>query len=447
MLQARMTSHPCRVAAFVASLCATIALLGVSPAATQAAGAKTSARGAPLRGVDIGDIAGRRSLTSIDSEVALAKRLHASVIRVEVPWSQFEPIAPNTIDPRASAAADRLMRDAAKAHIKVLALVDSTPCWASSAPSSLLSECPQTEGSHAHAWPPRSASDFGSFVGWFAKRYGSRLAAIEVWNEPDQANQDYLAGPEKPQHYAALLKAAYPAIKHADPAVKVLAGSLVGSNGAFMDALYKQGIKGYYDAVAVHFYTLVLGSVRRFREVQLENGDHKPLWLDEFGWSSCWPKHKIEQEQGCVTKQVQAQNITSSFRELAHTPYLAAMLTYGLRDVPGEEFGVLATNGRHKPSFHALSSVLASPFGRPSPVSLKLRDNHGRVIASGSGPVGDYMKLEVFRGGRLRYKAIFTLNRFNRYALTLPRALGTKGLTVRVYQYWLGPSHDAQRSI
>ena len=47
----------------------------------------------------------------------------------------------------------------------------------------------------------------------------------------------------------------------------------------------------------------------------------------------------------------------------------------------------------------------------------------------------------------LRYRALFTLNRFNRYSIPLPRALGTHGLRVRVYQYWQGSSRDAQRGI
>lgn len=430
-------------------VCALTAIL-----APPAVGAKLSAKAestgrmAPLGGINLDGIESQVKLSTIDSEMAAAHALHAQVVRLEVPWAVFEPSAAGQVAPHAIAATNRLAEDAARYHIRIIALVDRTPCWASSAPASLLSGCiPGESRGGAHAYPPRNASKYAAFVAWLARKYGSRLAAIEIWNEPDQANQAYLAGPEKPRHYAELLKAAYPAIKHSDPTVKVLAGSLVGSNGAFMKALYKQGIKGYYDAVAVHFYTLVLGSVRRFREVQLENGDHTPLWLDEFGWTSCWPKRKVEQEQGCVTPKVQAQNLTSSFEELASTPYVAALLPYTLKDSASEQFGVLSVGGRRKPAFGALSKVLRSPFGAPSPVSLRLRVKGGQVIASGSAPVGDYMKLEVLERGRLRYKAIFTLNRFNRYSFALPKALGTKGLTVRVYQYWLGPSHDAQRSI
>jgi len=197
----------------------------------------------------------------------------------------------------------------------------------------------------------------------------------------------------------------------------------------------------------VHFYTLTLASLRSIHEVQLANGDTKPLWLDEFGWSSCWPRYRIQQEQGCVTAQTQALNITNTFRALARTPYVAAEVLYQLEGSTSENFGVLNANGTHKPAFGALSRALVSPFGPASPVTVSLRRRGGRVLANGSGPVGDYMELEAFRGSVLRYRTLFTLNRFNRYSIALPSVLGTSGLRVRVYQYWAGLGKAAQRSI
>jgi hypothetical protein len=436
------------------TLGSTLALAAVLAwgAATLSAGSAWASRAgaagqrvAPLSGVNVAGASPGESLAKIDREISIARQLHARVVRVAMPWALFEP-NPGQTSAGMVAAANRVVQDAAAAHIGVIMLVDDTPCWASSAPAALRRTCVPGRVGAANAWPPTRASYFGDFVGALAKRYASELTAIEVWNEPDQANQDYLAGPQKPKRYAELLRAAYPAIKSADPSIDVLAGSLVGANGAFMQALYRQGIKGFYDGVSVHFYNLVLASVRRFREVQLENHDSTPLWLDEFGWTSCWPKRRTEQEQGCVTRAVQAQNVTNSFRELAQAPYVAALLPYGLKDVPGEEFGVFGAGGKRKPSYYALAGSLQSPFGAPSTVTLKLRVKHGHVVASGSGPVGDYMKLEALRHGVLRLRAIFTLNRFNEYSYSLPSVLGTKGLTVRVYQYWLRSS-DAQRSI
>jgi hypothetical protein len=39
------------------------------------------------------------------------------------------------------------------------------------------------------------------------------------------------------------------------------------------------------------------------------------------------------------------------------------------------------------------------------------------------------------------------LDRFNRYSIPLPPVLGTRGLRVRVYQYWAGLGKEAQKSI
>jgi hypothetical protein len=101
----------------------------------------------------------------------------------------------------------------------------------------------------------------------------------------------------------------------------VLAGSLVGSNGLFLKALYAAGIKGFYDGLSVHFYNLTLASLRSIHEVQLANGDPTPLWLDEFGWTQLLARTRIQQEQACVTqRKFRRATSPNTFRSLAHTP-------------------------------------------------------------------------------------------------------------------------------
>jgi hypothetical protein len=400
----------------------------------------------PLAGVSLTDFPFNAPAARVDQEIAWARSVDARAVRVDIPWSMLEPTQ-GQIEPRALAFTDHLVNQASAAGIKVMALAMWTPCWASSAPPSLLPTCRPGHSNKAEAWPPSDPKTYGSFVAFLAARYGSKLAAIEVWNEPDQANEDYFAGPNKAQRYAAVLRAAYPAIKHADPAMPVLGGSLVGSNGAFLRALYAAGIKGYYDGLSVHFYNLVLASLRNIHEVQLASGDTKPLWLNEFGWSSCWPRWRIQQEQGCVTRQAQAANLANAFRSLARTPWVAAEIVYELQGSPSEDFGVLTETGAHKPSFGALRSVFVSPLGKPSPVTVYLSRRGGRVVASGSGPVGDYMRLEAFSGRRAVYRALFTLDRFNRYSIALPKVLGARNLSVKVFQYWMGTARAARASI
>jgi endo-1,4-beta-mannosidase len=400
----------------------------------------------PLDGVNIGGLNPGSQPAQADRQIALAKQLGAKVVRVDVPWSAMEPRAAGRIEPGALAYADRLTADAAAAGIRVIMLVDSTPCWASSAPASLLRRCQPEQGSTANAWPPSEAGAYASFVAYLARRYGTKLAAIEIWNEPDQSNELYFAGPEKAARYAALLRAAYTAIKRANPSVLVLGASIVGDNGKFLRLLYADGIKGYYDGLAVHFYTLTVAAVRFIHEVQLSSGDSTPIWLDEFGFSSCWPKQRIQQEQGCVTTRLQGIDLADVFHSLARFPYVAGVVMYKLQSAENEDFGVLTTTGARKPAYAALARVLASPFGATSPVTLKLRRKDARVLASGSGPPGDYMELQAYQGTVLRYRALFVLNRFNEYSIPLPRALGTSGLRVRVFQYGEGPAQAAQRS-
>ncbi len=422
-------------------------LMSLAPAGDARQGKSAAASSTLLGGVNIGSAGDDSSPAEADRLIADAHALHARVVRVEIPWAVFEPLEPERIEAIPLAFTDRLVSDAAAADIRVILLVDDTPCWASSAPASLLAVCDPSSGSPANAWPPSDPAVYAAFVAYLAKRYGTKLAAIEVWNEPDQANEEYFAGPDKPERYAAMLRAAYPAIKAANPDVSVLAGALVGSNGEFLRELYAAGIKGYYDGLAVHYYTLTLASLRSIRETQLANGDTKPLWLDEFGWSSCWPRESLEQEQACVTERTQAANLTNTLRALARTPYVAAAVVYKLQDSSSEDFGLLSASGARKPSFAAVARALASPFASISPVTLSLQRKDGRVLARGSGPVGDFMQLEAFKGSLLRYRVLFTLNRFNRYSITLPSALGTNGLRVRVFQYWSGLAKAARKSI
>jgi hypothetical protein len=435
-------------AATVVALALAVMLPAAASSPALAANARAQASSAPpLGGINIVGVHRGASAAEADRAISLARSMHARVVRTELPWPVFEPNGPGQIDPAAQAFTDRLMNDAEAAGIRVIATVDFSPCWASSAPAALLAGCTTSHNGAATEWPPSDPATYAHFVAYLAQRYGSALAAIEVWNEPDQSNEAYFGGPNKAARYATLLRAAYPAIKAADPRVDVLAGSFVGSNGNFLRALYAAGIKGYYDGLAVHFYTLTLGALRATREVQLANGDQSPLWLSEFGWSSCWPAQRIQQEQGCVTLATQAQNLTNMFRSLAHTSYVAAELVYKLQDARGEDFGAVSSSGARKPAFKALASVFGSPFGRVSPMTLELRRKSGRVVANVAGPVGDYIQLEAFKGRALRYRALFELDRFNQFSLTLPSVLGSKGLRVRVYQLWTGPSKAAQKSI
>ena len=57
------------------------------------------------------------------------------------------------------------------------------------------------------------------------------------------------------------------------------------------------------------------------------------------------------------------------------------------------------------------------------------------------------MPRDAFQGARLRYRSVFTLDRFNRYSIALPSVLGTHGLRVRVFQFAGGVGKAARKTI
>ncbi len=152
------------------------------------------------------------------------------------------------------------------------------------------------------AGAPSSPHEFAAVAADLATQLRGKGVDYEMWNEPDDTTF-WPNGPQ-PAAYAALLKAAYPAIKAADPAATVLVGGLVANDFEFVEKLYDNGAKGSFDGVAVHTDTACLttdpreyyrepsGRIGRYsftgyREVRatmLAHGDDKPIWMTELGW-------------------------------------------------------------------------------------------------------------------------------------------------------------------
>jgi hypothetical protein len=242
--------------------------------------------------------------------------------------------------------------------------------------------------------PPADPGPYAAFLGEFARemsRGGRRVAALEVWNEPDE-HEFWKPGPDL-DRYAALLKAGYAAVKAAAPQVTVITGATTGNNYAWVEGLYARGAKGSFDGVAVHTDTACLtagpdafyrenGRLGRFtflgyREVRasmLANGDDKPIWMTELGWSStggvprsCTRGAYAGQKPSGVTREQQAAFLTHAFRCMAHDPYLVLASWFTLRDAaagPGEleNYGLLDAGGAPKPS---LAAFRAAPAAGP----------------------------------------------------------------------------------
>jgi hypothetical protein len=316
-------------------------------------------------------------------ELDLARDAGANVVRVDVSWSSLETGGRGDLSPWYVKKLDRFMNAASRRRLKVLATLFSTPCWASSAPEDLRQGCSGSwwQREQIQMYPPRNPQNYADTARWLTARYGSRLAALEIWNEPNLEEDRFFIAPDEPRAYAELVKASYAAAKEGDPAVPVLAGALAYGNDGWVRSLYANGIQGHYDGLSVHPYNVgrprpgAWSGIRWARRLQRAAGDTAPLWLTEFGWSTCrigsgW----------CVTRSTQARLIGAGFAALEAEPNVKAGIVYNLRDngtsadSMEDNFGLVGRDFTRKAAYFALRRAL---LGGHSPQAAK-RTRHPR---------------------------------------------------------------------
>jgi hypothetical protein len=423
------------------------ALLVVVCLAAVAAGV-TTASAKPVFGVQ--GINPTTNDAALKRDLDAAQRSGVRQLRVHVRWSLLQPTKTGGYDQGYLAAVDRLFAGAAARKLKVVLFVTATPCWASSAPSSAKEKCSGTTTPFdVDRYPPSDVSRFVDVSTFLVARYRADLAGYEIWNEPDQVNENYWAGPNKVGGYVAMVKAAYRPLKDAAPEVPVLAGSFVGGNGKWLQAMYDAGIKGFYDGLAVHFYDLPLYSLRLTRAVQKANGDSTPQWLTEFGWDSCYrkggPSHRVQHR--CVTAKVQGTALRDMVKAIHNTSWIKSAILYQLRDENADyRFGLFDRAGKVKPTYTVLRKLLrgrvAGSLPRPT---LRLRARGGRLAASGKASIDDVFVLTLTQNGTLRYRAELRSDRNGAWKLTFPQGIPTSGVKVRITSSWSHAAAAASR--
>ncbi len=283
-------------------------------------------------------------------------------VRVFATWPDLEP-TPGDYAPNWLSAYEKLFHEL-PAGTKVIVDVVGTPQW-------------ETGSTDEHT-PPANPEDYAAFVGGLAQRWGAHVAAYELWNEEDSPS--WWVGAPDPAAYAALLQATYPVIKAAEPNATVLVGGLTGNDYPYLEALYQDGAKGSFDAVAVHDDTacdvaspysfvregsgrLIPDSFLAYREVHavmLANGDDKPIWMTELSWrttaATCPEGAWAGQKPEGVSEAQQATYLAQAYHCLAQDPYVQVALWFPLQDEGSDVSGLLRANGSRKPSFTALQA-------------------------------------------------------------------------------------------
>lgn len=335
-----------------------------------------------LRGAQVHSLWSSSSIQDSEREIDMLADTGANSVRIDISWSSLETTTKGRYSSWYVEKADRIFQRAHDRGLKIVAVLWSTPCWASSAPDTLRQGC---EGAwwdrDVDRYAPRDMNDFGDAAQYVTKRWGSKFAALEIWNEPNLSDQYALRAADPAATSAALQKAAYPRIKAEAPDLPVLAGVLSGSDGEFLKKLYAHGIGGNFDGVSIHPYNewrdpddawkdewkqwSFLKGVPWIHEIMTAHGDgDKGVWLTEFGFSTCG-----RGSSWCVSEEQQSEYIKDSFRIARRWDFVKAVLVYNLRnkgsDPAGREdqFGMLHRDFSPKPGWNGFREAMSDAGG------------------------------------------------------------------------------------
>jgi hypothetical protein len=260
-------------------------------------------------GVSFGpEYVARKAKPSLGAEMARMRRSGVGTARFALYWFHMQPYPSMAAVPPAERAAyrdiggiptdlrflDQLVGGAAQKRLPLMPVVLGAPGWA-------------TDQTDRQIYVPRSPADYARFMDTLVRRYGPSgtfwtehpdvhyfpIRTWQVWNE---VSNSHYWDKSWARSYPPLLRAAYDAIKTADPRARVVQSGLnsgeAGSSWHAQDVLYdqfdKQGLGRPFDEVATHVYTREVADavkvVEETRQVMQRHDDARPIRVTELAW-------------------------------------------------------------------------------------------------------------------------------------------------------------------
>ena len=209
---------------------------------------------------------------------------------------------------------------------------------------------------------------FANFCSYVARELKGRVKYYEMFNEPNALHNIW------GENYVKLIKAAYPAIKAADPEAYVLGVSQAGiwwpttCEATFMKQVFEAGGADYMDAVSVHPYPDMSKKAADETPVSYKAvmdciidamcGAKLPIWITETGYSS------VANEYGSISDDEQAAYEARLLVLYDEDGRADMMMKYQLRDLqenPEKDwdqahFGLTFNDGTPKPNYRTATA-------------------------------------------------------------------------------------------
>ena len=264
--------------------------------------------------------------------------------------------------------------------------------------------------------PPRDLSEWETYVFKTVEHFKGRISHWEIWNEP--CWKSFFSG--TPEEYAEVLKAAFRAVKRADPQAVVIGGCFSSHAEAWTRRVLEQEALAFMDALSYHVYwsapltesdaPVIAEQVARFGELMAEFGGTKPIYMTEGGircppFASWLPKEGFERGAAFGSQAGEGVLLTGTDAASGLVRGLVQMLSAGVVNVcyyytGGAQgampwFSTMANgyyvltdyDGRPKPTLMAYSA-LESVLDTARPVKVERRNGMtAHLFARGTGTV------------------------------------------------------------
>lgn len=270
------------------------------------------------------------------------RKLGSTWARNDFWWHEIEP----TSGTFSWFKADTILNTYRTNRLRLLAILNYASAWDKNAPAT-----------------PEARLKWSQYVETFARDYGKRVAAFEVWNEP---NSGFWAPAPNVDAYRELVKVSREAVRKHLPNHSIIAGALAGFDPVFLEGMFKDGYGQYFDCVSYHPYPdrLYQGPEDNYLDrtidgmkaiMQKHGAGEKDLWITELGWPT---------KPGGVTELEQANYLTRAYA-MALAKGVTHLFWYNLvdgSDLPWRagwdaHLGLLDWNYSFKPSAVAYNLV------------------------------------------------------------------------------------------
>lgn len=329
------------------------------------------------------------------ADEALDRAAQAGIgwVRFDFNWFQFEP-APDTYD---WSVPDRFVDAAAARGLQVYVTIGYTPTWAATVPCDDGSPNPDD---HCLTRPPDPAQ-WEEFVRLSVQRYGGRVKAWGIWNEPNLSQ--FWSGTRE-EWVAGILRPAA-AVVHAECADCLVVGpelanlrephwdadngvclfgecsfngwdyslrAILTDAGDVLDVVshhkYEDPAEAWWREAIAGESILTVQVLHGIQEITDDLAPGKPVWITEFGWEN--------PPAGSHTPQYSADQLTALFSAYPDVrrglypastspwPELQKLFWYDLHDDPsGPAWGLLTADLQPKPAYDAYAAVIGDLGG------------------------------------------------------------------------------------